>query len=815
MRLLSLLPLVHLGAAQLLGGYLCIDGLFPCRAGNTCVVTPPKRVGRCVADPLALGDACEGRPKDCPAGLACRPETEGAPPTCQRPMCDGRKSCTDAACVDGTVCRADPASPEKCCFEDGCRLVRCMAGSICEIDSLGSPRCRKSCETTCGQLVPHGWAGADDGSNGCNTCFCSDGGMICTKRACPRLPCPGDVCKGRLPCGGFAGLACAGEGQVCVDDPTDGCNPAGGGADCVGCCVAATCAATRCPEGKLCQLDASGAPVCVDRPSICCLPPLRCPAGTEMAPSCADDELEAGTCAFHQICCDRFLCRAKPAPPAVCEGKKFCGGIAGLLCASGETCIDIPDDGCDVKTGGRDCGGCCVADRCPSTRCPEGKLCQPDATGAPACVDTPRICCLSPLRCPEGTEMTPSCKDEELEAGTCEFHQICCDRFLCRAKPAPPAVCEGKKSCGGIAGLLCGSGETCIDVPNDGCDVKTGGRDCGGCCVADTCPSTVCEGGLMCTLDAQAAAMCPGGTEMVTSCSDAEFASGECHFAQMCCSRVLCRVVAEEPRFCVDKEPCSPGAKVSPCGPSDVCLDDPDDACDPASDAECPGCCALNMCQTAKCSAGYSCHLDERGNARCLADCASTCGAPVRHGWAGSDDGSNACNLCSCHDGSMTCTKEACPKATCPYCAGKSTCGGKLGACRSQGTVCKDDPSDKCDPMKGGKDCTGCCEMNPCFATDCKQGYTCTVNAAGWAECKQDCETTCGRRVGHGYNGPDDGPNECNRCTCDDGVFGSCTELLCDGGSCPKVSPCDGYPCEPGTACVVLNGSATCLATPQ
>ncbi|WP_327358290.1 hypothetical protein [Streptomyces sp. NBC_01304] len=37
-------------------------------------------------------------------------------------------------------------------------------------------------------------------------------------------------------CGGFAGLTCP-PGFVCMDDPRDECDPANGGADCMGVCV--------------------------------------------------------------------------------------------------------------------------------------------------------------------------------------------------------------------------------------------------------------------------------------------------------------------------------------------------------------------------------------------------------------------------------------------------------------------------------------------------------------------------------------------------------------------------------------------------
>jgi hypothetical protein len=37
-----------------------------------------------------------------------------------------------------------------------------------------------------------------------------------------------------------------------------------------------------------------------------------------------------------------------------------CGGIAGLPCPSGFTCVDDPSDGCDPAKGGADCFGICV-----------------------------------------------------------------------------------------------------------------------------------------------------------------------------------------------------------------------------------------------------------------------------------------------------------------------------------------------------------------------------------------------------------------------------------------------------------------------
>lgn len=38
----------------------------------------------------------------------------------------------------------------------------------------------------------------------------------------------------------------------------------------------------------------------------------------------------------------------------------MCGGIAGIPCEAGFTCVDNPSDDCDPKAGGADCGGICV-----------------------------------------------------------------------------------------------------------------------------------------------------------------------------------------------------------------------------------------------------------------------------------------------------------------------------------------------------------------------------------------------------------------------------------------------------------------------
>ncbi len=61
-------------------------------------------------------------------------------------------------------------------------------------------------------------------------------------------------------------------------------------------------------------------------------------------------------------CPDGWRCRL-PKDVADVPGRcvQFCGGFGNLPCAtSGDQCVDDPDDDCDPKRGGADCGGICV-----------------------------------------------------------------------------------------------------------------------------------------------------------------------------------------------------------------------------------------------------------------------------------------------------------------------------------------------------------------------------------------------------------------------------------------------------------------------
>lgn len=61
----------------------------------------------------------------------------------------------------------------------------------------------------------------------------------------------------------------------------------------------------------------------------------------------------------------------------------FCGGIAGIPCPSGMSCVDNPNDSCDPNYGGADCGGMCVRTIVPASSVASSSSSKTPAEPAP------------------------------------------------------------------------------------------------------------------------------------------------------------------------------------------------------------------------------------------------------------------------------------------------------------------------------------------------------------------------------------------------------------------------------------------------
>jgi len=158
------------------------------------------------------------------------------------------------------------------------------------------------------------------------------GGHVINNHACPtNYSCQGDALasdgtgKCYQFCGGFGNIQCDDLNTSCLDNPWDSCDPNKGGADCGGVC------APTCVQTQFCTANSKWDPV-------------RCKC------------VQITFCVQTQFCVrgsswDSTACKCVP--------NVTCGGIAGIACPAGKTCVDDPSDNCDPAHGGADCGGIC------------------------------------------------------------------------------------------------------------------------------------------------------------------------------------------------------------------------------------------------------------------------------------------------------------------------------------------------------------------------------------------------------------------------------------------------------------------------
>jgi hypothetical protein len=267
-------------------------------------------------------------------------------------------------------------------------------------------------------------------------------------------------------------MACP-PGFQCVDLPDDNCDPDANGAGCPSVCEPV--------RGDECTTDEE----CPSLPLVC----STCPDGSEACPSsvCLN-----GICNVSVPSC--------PMPP---------GCLADSDCPPEHTC-KVGADGCDPATGAPECGGVCVPNDTSRTcggeagdTCPPSYVCISDSGDNcdPNAIDCKGICvpvppppcnCASveaPCNpCPDGTY---SCPHPECVDGMCTVYYDACRE---------PAFC------GGIGGITCPPGLTCVDAPNDDCDPNNGGADCTGVCTREEKPLE-CAG--------FTGASCPDGYECV------------------------------------------------------------------------------------------------------------------------------------------------------------------------------------------------------------------------------------------------------------------------------------------------------------
>jgi hypothetical protein len=179
--------------------------------------------------------------------------------------------------------------------------------------------------------------------------------IVCITTPCDPIPtCVDDVPTTGPFCGGIAGFPCPGEGE-CVDDPSDDCDPAMGGADCGGVCT--------CPVIGLCVAGQ----VWNDSPEVCgcmpeenpcnlvdCVPGNVCVVQDGEAVCIPDTGGGTNPCAF-TLCPINTEC-VVVGGEAVCKpaggGGERCGDTtcgAGQVCCNSSCGICTPPDGACIQ----------------------------------------------------------------------------------------------------------------------------------------------------------------------------------------------------------------------------------------------------------------------------------------------------------------------------------------------------------------------------------------------------------------------------------------------------------------------------------
>jgi PrcB C-terminal len=313
-------------------------------------------------------------------------------------------------------------------------------------------------------------------------------------------------------------------------------------------------------------------------------------------------------------------------------------------------------------------------------------------------------------------EAPPTCDGTECPDGQhCELTPVVCIKAPC---PAIPECVDDRITCGGFTGKPCPDGLTCIDDPSDDCDPNNGGADCGGICVSeppiDACSGVKCEAGTHCEViggdaaacvpDPQfcggiAAFPCPDNLTCVDNPDDdcdpnngGADCGGICVCVQnkLCargaifdpspevcacvadpsadpCAAVRCRAgshceVVNDQASCVPDAPFCGGIAGIECPGEGMCVDDPNDDCDPnQGGADCGGLCECNVlglcqqgyvwdpspdvcgcvlenpCIATLCGPGTTCEVID-GNAYCLSDGTQQCGKTT------CGEGTSCCN---------------------------------------------------------------------------------------------------------------------------------------------------------------------------
>jgi hypothetical protein len=202
------------------------------------------------------------------------------------------------------------------------RLVEIDSRCLCEVDEVAASciTCGSGAAGTCGKACDYA-VGSRTARGLCLPFDALGGGCLCSAVGADGAGLPSS-------CGGALAVQCGGEGQCCVDDPADGCDPSSGDTACAG----------RCASTVACDPAAETCGICAD----------PCGNGSaEGLEACDGADLRGATCESRGLGGGSLGCRAD----CTYDTK----GCSGTSASCGDGRVD-PGESCD---GGDLAGSTC------------------------------------------------------------------------------------------------------------------------------------------------------------------------------------------------------------------------------------------------------------------------------------------------------------------------------------------------------------------------------------------------------------------------------------------------------------------------
>ncbi|CAN9499249.1 unnamed protein product [Ophioblennius macclurei] len=741
----------------------------------------------------------------CKAGnVICR-EEKCPPVRCSNPIRHPQQCCpTCRGCLSNGVQREEGSTWQS---EDACSSCSCVNGEVaCSRIRCPAPECqhptrsRESCCPTCDsctyndRIYRNGQTFTTP-DQPCQICTCVHGSVSCERRPCPPVTChgaytpPGECCPKCPDCSYHNNVYRDGDR---FQNPTNTCEECicdGGRTDChTAQCSAPQCNAPR--SGTCCPNNCNGCshagreynngeefphPTDPCRSCTClngnvqCLkkrcPPLSCPDPVSVRGECCPQcPASRSVCVYEQRSyrhMERFQhptdncrvctchegavqCQRRPCPFASCSHP-----ITQECCQSCEACLYEGRHRANGETWED------ASDRCSVCACHEGSVRCERKRCPPANCPHPvqRHCCLSCEGCmyrgqeyPEGSEFRGD--DDPCSVCYCHGGEVVCSATACQMDCSHPYKEPGQ---------CCGECERCFY--NDA--VLHNGQ-----VIADPrnpCSECVCESGsVRCLRKRCPQVHCPHPVTDQCGCPSCD----GCHFQGVSYAEGL--MVRGGDRECQDCT-CSRGEMV----------------------------CTARTCPEA------SCQHPTRD--RCSCDVCDGCNFERRECYNGERflHPADHCQLCSCLDGGVVCTRKTCPSVSCrhPVTPPGECCPVCTGICSHQGQqyqpgasfISPSDPCSTCSCVDG--------EVS-CQRRQCPVHCTHPVPSENCCPVCDSCQYE-GIVRSHGQTfTPSSSP--CQRCTCVSGSV-NCVPFVCPPTPClnPVVRPGQCCPECPVSECMV------------